>query len=168
MECSGIDSESLMLAIQLQHQDLDEFERSKKGKHRADEMMDSDVALEACRQELKEVATVASDHALCLSIADLDAPLIAQIMAQEEQAARDREFALRLSTNPNATPAAARPIIKKREQITLDPTSIQMSKMLSRFVLVGARLSSATSVAIAGKRASAPIGMSTVFSEEQM
>ncbi|KAF4992137.1 hypothetical protein FDECE_13808 [Fusarium decemcellulare] len=42
-----MDSESLMLAIQLQRQDLTLCEQSRKGKQRAGEVTDSDLALEA-------------------------------------------------------------------------------------------------------------------------
>ncbi|KAM6521653.1 hypothetical protein FSOLCH5_006409 [Fusarium solani] len=130
MDCCGIDSESLMLAIQLQRQDLEEFERSKKGKHREDEIIDSEVALQLCRQELEEMATPISDQALCISIAravESDALLIAEAKAAEEQAASDRAFALRLSGNPQATPTAdtTKTNEKKRPADHLDDASIE-------------------------------------------
>ncbi|KAL6352459.1 hypothetical protein LRP88_14226 [Fusarium phalaenopsidis] len=130
MDCCGIDSESLMLAIQLQYQDLDECEHSKKGKHREDEIIHSEVAIEACRQELEEMAAFLSDQAFCISIARAvksDALLIAEAKAAEEQAASDRAFALRLSGNPQATPAAdtTKANERKRPADHLDDASIE-------------------------------------------
>lgn len=138
MECCGLDTESLMLVIQLQRQDLDECEHSKKGKHREDEIIDSEVALELCRQELEEMAMIISDQALCISIAkavDSDALLIAEAKAAEEQAASDRAFALRLSGNPQATPATdtTKTNEKKRTADHLDDASIERFKLMNRF-----------------------------------
>lgn len=81
------------------------------------------VTLKACRRELEEMATLASNYAICRSIvqaAELHAPLIAEAVAQEEQAARDREFALRLSGNHCATPTAASRQINKAKQPAKD------------------------------------------------
>ncbi|UPK91804.1 hypothetical protein LCI18_002739 [Fusarium solani-melongenae] len=138
MDCCGIDGESLMLAIQLQRQDLDEYEHSKKGKHREDEIIDSEVALEACRKELEEMAAFLSDQAFCISIAravESDALLIAEAKAAEEQAASDRAFALRLSGNPKATPGAdtTKANEKKRPADHLDDASIERFKLMNRF-----------------------------------
>ncbi|RSL65566.1 hypothetical protein CEP53_003620 [Fusarium sp. AF-6] len=138
MECCGIDIESLMLAIQLQREDLEECEHAKKGKHREGEIIDSEVALEACRQELEEMATLISDQALCISIAkavESDALLIAEAKAAEELAVSDRALALRLSGNPQATPTTnnTKTNEKKRPADHLDDASIERFKLMNRF-----------------------------------
>lgn len=136
MDCCGIDTESLMLAIQLQRQDLDDCELLRKGKHREDEIIDSDVALETCRQELDEIATLISDQKLCISIAravESDAQLIAEVKTAEEQAASDRAFALRLSGNPHATPTTNLANENKRPADHLDDSSIERFKLMNRF-----------------------------------
>ncbi|RSL46883.1 hypothetical protein CEP51_015859 [Fusarium floridanum] len=95
---------------QLQCQDLTLLEQSRKGKQRLGETTDSDLALEACRHELESTAMLVSDRALSLSMARVvnsDARAIAKAQASEEQAARDREFALRLSRDPHAEPTPA-------------------------------------------------------------
>ncbi|RSL68039.1 hypothetical protein CEP54_002966 [Fusarium duplospermum] len=156
MECCGIDIDSLMLAIQLQRQDLEECEQSKKGKHRDDEIIDSEVALEACRQELEEMATLISDQALCISIAkavESDALLIAEAKAAEEQAASDRALALRLSGNPPATSTTGttKTNEKKRPADHLDDASIERFKLMNRFEPDHAESSSSFSPALVGE-----------------
>ncbi|KAI8722998.1 RING-type domain-containing protein [Fusarium sp. LHS14.1] len=131
-----MDHESLMLAIKLQFEDLDLCESSKKGKEREGEVLDADVALGACRHELEQMAEFASDHALCLSIAkavDLDATLIAELQAEEEQAARDREFARRLSRDPRATPPATTTTEKQVKDVK-DAISEKSKSMVARIV----------------------------------
>ncbi|WAO84812.1 Hypothetical protein NCS54_00204000 [Fusarium falciforme] len=153
MECLGMSSESLMLAIQLLLEDVELCEKSKKGKEREDEMLDCDVALQSCRDELEEMATTAtqaSDQALCLSIAEaveLDAALIAELMAQEEQAARDRQFALRLSINSSATPSPASSQTNSAEPPIndLDDSLIERFRLMNRFVPDYAESSSSAS-----------------------
>lgn len=135
MECCGIDIESLMLAIQLQREDLEQCEQAKKGKHREDEIIDSEVALEVWRQELEETSTLISDQALCISIAkavESDALLIAEAKAAEEQAVSDRALALRLSGNPPAA-ATTKTNEKKRPADHLDDASIERFKLMNRF-----------------------------------
>ncbi|KAM0344780.1 hypothetical protein ACHAPU_007155 [Fusarium lateritium] len=102
MECSY---SSLVLALELQRQDLDLLERSTKGKQRAGEYTDSELALKAYRHEIDDIAVHVSDRSLALSIAravDTDARLIAQVQAAEVEAEKDRQFAIRLSANPGA------------------------------------------------------------------
>lgn len=110
MDCFGTDSESLELAIQLQHQELNLWEQRKKGKQREGEVADPDLAAELCRHELETLATLVQDRILSLSIAravDSDSRVIAEAKAAEARAPRDRELALELSRNPNAKIAPA-------------------------------------------------------------
>ncbi|RKL29204.1 hypothetical protein BFJ72_g12113 [Fusarium proliferatum] len=100
-----MDTSSLMLALQLQHQDLSIWEQSKKGKQREGEVADSDLALEACRHELEMMTAQISDQVMALSIAravESDGQLIREAQLAEEQAAKDREYAVRLARDPSA------------------------------------------------------------------
>ncbi|KAG5753542.1 hypothetical protein H9Q70_003819 [Fusarium xylarioides] len=100
-----MDTLSLMLALQLQQQDLNLWEQSKKGKQRQGEVADSDLAFEACRHELELMTAQISDQVMALSIAravESDGQLIREAQLAEEQAVKDREYAVRLSRDPNA------------------------------------------------------------------
>ncbi|KAM0233003.1 hypothetical protein ACHAPO_007468 [Fusarium lateritium] len=95
-----MDDLSLMLALELQRQDLEVLGESLKGKQRAGEKTDLDIALEAYHDELEAVAIQAFDHTMALSIAravSSDAPIIAEAQEAEEQAERDHQFAMSLS-----------------------------------------------------------------------
>ncbi|KAF4967966.1 hypothetical protein FSARC_4578 [Fusarium sarcochroum] len=105
MELLGIDDASLMLAIQLQQEDLELWDKSRKGKYKEGEIPDSDLAFEAYRQELESFETLVSDQALSLSIAravETDQNILSVLAATDEQSSRDRDYALRLSDDPNA------------------------------------------------------------------
>ncbi|KAJ4266128.1 hypothetical protein NW762_004108 [Fusarium torreyae] len=105
MEPLGIDDASLMLAIQLQQEDLELWESSRKGKHKEGEIPDSELAFETYRQELESFQTLVSDQALSLSIAravEADQGILSALAATDEQSSKDHEYALRLSDDPNA------------------------------------------------------------------
>ncbi|KAF4986598.1 hypothetical protein FGRMN_10766 [Fusarium graminum] len=115
MDCS-----SLALALELQRQDLESWQRSSKGKQRAGEHTDSELALEAYRYEIDQIATYVSDRNLALSMAqavEKDARLIADLQAVEREAERDHQLALRLSTNPGAD---ATPTTKEEQNGEMD------------------------------------------------
>ncbi|KAG5799374.1 hypothetical protein H9Q69_001585 [Fusarium xylarioides] len=100
-----MDTSSLMLALQLQQQDLNLWKQSKKGKQHEGEVTDSDLAFEACRHELELMTAQISDQVMALSIAravESDGQLIREAQLAEEQAVKDREYAVRLSRDPNA------------------------------------------------------------------
>lgn len=118
-----MDRDSLMLAIQLQQQDLNSWGGSSKSKQRAGELSDADLAMQACCLELEAMATLISDHGLGLSIAqavEVDAGAITEIETVEKQASRDHEFAMRLSTDPHTTPLLIRPGDMQNEQSVND------------------------------------------------
>ncbi|KAJ4266129.1 hypothetical protein NW762_004109 [Fusarium torreyae] len=129
------DDESLRLAIQLQREDLELWE-ARKGKRRADaSSQDSDLILATCREELDAVESQLSDRALGRSIAnaveedDATAREIQTVTAAEQEAERDRRYALKLSVNPDARltlPEATQP----DEQPTLDDETIERLKDL--------------------------------------
>ncbi|RGP59664.1 ibr finger domain [Fusarium longipes] len=98
---------SLLLALQLQQQDLDRWERTMKGKQREGDVTDVELAFKACRHELEVMTTRISDHMLALSIAravESDGQAIREAQLAEEQAVRDREYALMLMKDPSARP----------------------------------------------------------------
>ncbi|EWY79541.1 hypothetical protein FOYG_17289 [Fusarium oxysporum NRRL 32931] len=113
-----MDSSSFILALQLQQQDLDLWEQSRKGKQREGELTDVDLAFEACRHELEAMTAQISDHILALSIAravDSDAQAIRKAQLAEEEAARDHTYALMLSDDPSAAPRPVTVEIKEEE-----------------------------------------------------
>ncbi|CAG9946053.1 unnamed protein product [Clonostachys rosea f. rosea IK726] len=143
MDRFGMDRESLILAIQLQCQDLTLLEQSRKGKQRLGETTDSDLALEACRHELESMAMLVSDRALSLSMAravNSDARAIAKARASEEQAARDREFAVRLSRDPHTepTPAEAKNEEEEWPADGVDDAWIEAFKSMDLFMPIAA------------------------------
>ncbi|KAF9773070.1 hypothetical protein IL306_009166 [Fusarium sp. DS 682] len=131
-----MDTSSLMLALLLQQQDLNLWERrSKKGKQREGELTDSDVAFEAYRHELEVMAAQISDQALALSIAravETDGQVIREAQLAEEQAARDREYAIRLSRDPSSTTRPAAVKEKKAQGVDeLDDDLIDILKSIN-------------------------------------
>src|SRR6478609_3194167 len=111
-----MDTSSLILALQLQQQDLKLWEQSRKGKQREGEVTDSDFALLACRQELELMTAQISDQVLALSIAravESDGQLIREAQLAEEQAVKDREYAIRLSGGPSAAAKSDAESVKK-------------------------------------------------------
>jgi hypothetical protein len=113
-----MDSWSFILALQLQQQDLDLWEQSRKGKQREGELPDGDLAFEACRHELEAMTAQISDHILALSIAgavDSDAHVIREAQLAKEQTARDHAYALMLSDDPSAAPGPVTVEIKEED-----------------------------------------------------
>ncbi|VTO87338.1 unnamed protein product [Fusarium graminearum] len=99
------------------------YSAAGKGKQRAGELMDSDLALEICRHEIQSMVTQVSDRVLAKSIAravDTDARVIGEAQLAEDQAARDRKFAIRLSSNPNARAGPAASNGKKAEEFVYE------------------------------------------------
>lgn len=89
-----IDQESLDLIIELQLQDAQSL---IKGKYRAGEAPDFELALECFNSELESLHVLLHDRAMTRSLARAvvsDADIIRELVHQEEQATRDREFAL--------------------------------------------------------------------------
>ncbi|KAL0944541.1 IBR finger domain-containing protein [Colletotrichum truncatum] len=110
MFCQDVDDETFHLIIRLQLEDLESIKRADKGKHKEDDLLDSDFAVEAYKLELKAGEQLASDRCMCKSIAKAnrqDGHIISSLVAQEKQAARDREAALRLSRGGLIHPGVA-------------------------------------------------------------
>ncbi|KAK1465719.1 IBR finger domain-containing protein [Colletotrichum melonis] len=95
-----VDDETLRLVLQMHLDDLESIRQSNKGKCRADEATDLDIAIETYKSEIEAHALLAADRRMCKSIAkanQTDARLINNLARQEDQAARDRAAAVRLS-----------------------------------------------------------------------
>lgn len=93
-----MDDETARLVFQLQLEDLQEVSSDSKGKQRAGEVTDFELALGCYRAELESGTAFVSDRHMCMSIASAvrwDGDVINDMMAQEEQAMADRGLALR-------------------------------------------------------------------------
>ncbi|PNP52635.1 hypothetical protein THARTR1_06800 [Trichoderma harzianum] len=96
-----LDEETLNLIIELQLQDAQNLIR---GKHRHGEQPDAELAMQLYCSELESLATTCSDHAMSRSMAHavlLDGDFIRNHLEEEQQAVRDREYAI------NGQPSAA-------------------------------------------------------------
>ncbi|KAI8156652.1 hypothetical protein K4K50_005429 [Colletotrichum sp. SAR 10_71] len=95
-----IDEETLHLVIQMQLEDLEHMKNCRKGKQKEGSLPDSEFAFETYQSELKTCEQRVSDRAMSRSIQKAtrtDGKLVTVFAAQERQAERDREIALRLS-----------------------------------------------------------------------
>ncbi|KAM5343529.1 hypothetical protein ACJ41O_012066 [Fusarium nematophilum] len=93
--------------------------------------------MEACRYELESMENLISDRSLSLSIAravEADGGVIAAARAAEDQAARDREFALRLSSNPRARPGRSRAKANKKAAATDDLDDEMIEKLKAMYI----------------------------------
>ncbi|KEZ45631.1 hypothetical protein SAPIO_CDS1988 [Scedosporium apiospermum] len=105
MSFQGLDPESLALVIELQ---LADIQSMAKGKHKAGEMRDDQLAMETYRRELTSMSQCIADRRLCDSMAravEQDADAIAAHTQIEEQAVNDRMEALRLDPELSKTAA---------------------------------------------------------------
>ncbi|KAL7960297.1 hypothetical protein V8C34DRAFT_321520 [Trichoderma compactum] len=103
-----IDQETLNLIIELQLQDA---------KHRQVEQSDAELALQLYCSELEPPATTYSDHAMSRSIAHAalsDGDFIRNHLEEEQQAVRDREYAI------NGQPSAIVPDITTPDTVIED------------------------------------------------
>ncbi|WQF80458.1 Putative Zinc finger, RING-type, E3 ubiquitin ligase RBR family, TRIAD [Colletotrichum destructivum] len=100
MFCHGVDDGTLQPILQMQHEDLEEFQRMSKGKHRENEPPDFELAKDCYKSELASQAQLVADRCMSKSIAraiQTDSEVISALVAQEKQAQRDREAALGVS-----------------------------------------------------------------------
>ncbi|TIC99841.1 ATP-dependent RNA helicase DEAH12, chloroplastic [Colletotrichum higginsianum] len=100
MFCHGVDDGTLQLILQMQQEDLEELQKMSKGKHRENEPPDFELAKDCYKSELASQAQLVADRCMSKSIAraiQTDSRAISALVAQEKQAQRDREAALRVS-----------------------------------------------------------------------
>lgn len=109
-----MDEATAMLVRQLQLEDLQELRKNAKGKKRADEPDDLQLAMSCYETELQALQALVKDREMGSSIANAvrdDAALIAEWKAQETQAAQDRSLALHWrnggATRPTNVPRSA-------------------------------------------------------------
>ncbi|CAK4030698.1 Hypothetical predicted protein [Lecanosticta acicola] len=89
--------EDVIAALMLQLADIDEYEATKKGKYKADDIPDLEVAYASYLDEIKAQLQILDDIKLAHSIANavsVDAEAIEEVVRAESQAQRDRQVAL--------------------------------------------------------------------------
>ena len=94
-ELELIDNATATLILQLQNRDIEELIHASKGKRRDAELSDVDLAVAIYQQELQEMNTILTDRSMGRSFTQAvisDAPLLRESVAEEDAAARDRDF----------------------------------------------------------------------------
>lgn len=120
-----MDEETALLISQIHLDDLQELSRTAKGKQRADEVDDLQLAMSCYEAELQAFQVFIKDKLMSSSIAKAvceDAPLIAELEAQEKQATEDRSLALHWHDG-----RASRPTNTMRRPPTEDEAESQQS-----------------------------------------
>ena len=95
----SMDDPCLIIALQLQLEDLEEFRRSRKGKGVEGDVNDEDLALDAYRAEVEAMYNLLHDSRVAQSIAravETDAEVISIAREDEARATRDRQLACTL------------------------------------------------------------------------
>ena len=118
-----MDSDSLSLIIRLQQEDVAELLGADKGKSKVDNVADFRVALESYEQCLDDVKTLVADETMARSLTQAvlrDGDTLTEVTNQEDLAASDRTFAMRLAgVRQGAVDAAAGPQVNKVDEDTL-------------------------------------------------
>ncbi|KAM3425403.1 IBR finger domain protein [Cercospora zeina] len=113
-----MDPLTLQAIVQMQLEDGGEVAANAKGKQREGTVSDAQVAMQMYMEDLKTCDTFLKDRAMAQSAAMAilqDGNLIAEAYRQEQQAARDREMALRLDARQQGNGStAAGPAPKQR------------------------------------------------------
>ncbi|KAH0526567.1 hypothetical protein TsFJ059_009870 [Trichoderma semiorbis] len=102
-----LDEDTLKVIIEIQ---LREAQDLVKGKHHEGEQPDTELAMQLYCHELESLATACSDQAMSRSIAHavlIDGDIIRNHLEEEQQAVRDREFAM--NRQPSAAVASTAP-----------------------------------------------------------
>ncbi|KAK0666973.1 hypothetical protein QBC41DRAFT_396779 [Cercophora samala] len=135
MDLGNLDPATLRLVVQMHLDDLNALGEtvSRKGKGRAGEKPDFDVAIEGYRDELLRASQLLSDEVISQSIARAviqDAGALQALEAEEQRAASDREMALQLSGMKNlskstafrpSTPAVDEETLRRLEALWITP-----------------------------------------------
>ncbi|KAL8908883.1 MAG: hypothetical protein Q9171_005280 [Xanthocarpia ochracea] len=94
-----IDDASAALILELQREDIEELQRSSKGKNREDEVSDIDLAVQLYHQDLEQTSAVLTDRCMSRSLARAviaDSALLTDVVKREDTFANDRLMAERL------------------------------------------------------------------------
>lgn len=108
METHGfadIDDASAALILQMQTDDVDELVARTKGKSKAGEVADNDLAMTMFRDDLENMSLIIADRKMGRSITravTMDAALLSNSVPREQVAADDRAVAQRLSGNKSS------------------------------------------------------------------
>lgn len=111
------DQETLNLIIELQLQDAKAL---IKGKHRAGEPPDRELAAELFKQELESLASFHADRAMCRSIAQAvlaDGEAIQDHVGAEQQVVADRNYALHGESSTGASGTALPDVVIDDEMV---------------------------------------------------
>ncbi|WEW58223.1 hypothetical protein PRK78_003691 [Emydomyces testavorans] len=98
-QADDIDDATAELIIMLQQEDLDALEQQKKGKGRADQLSDADLAEQLYIEELQRAGIAFADRRMAQSMARAlasDEAVLHEHQDQERAAGEDHEFARRL------------------------------------------------------------------------
>lgn len=128
---------SLRVALEMQLEDLNSLLFSSKGKQRQGEIPDFELALDSYKVEIESQLMLLGDREMCHSIASavrLDANIIKEFVAQEEEASSDRKLALKSSngvipvdSEPNTArkePGLEEDLLNKLETIYVSPPDL--------------------------------------------
>lgn len=130
-----IDPHSLQTIIQLQLQDSEELTANSKGKRREDDVTDDQLAMQMHVEELERYNAYLQDRSMAQSVAMAilqDGDFIATTFREEQQAARDRDFAMRL--DDTAAPREAERPRKMHKRNHKDPW--EDDEMLEKFTAI--------------------------------
>ncbi|KAI4244699.1 MAG: hypothetical protein L6R40_002903 [Gallowayella cf. fulva] len=95
-----IDDASAALILQLQREDVEDFQRSYKGKGRENVVFDVDIALQVFQQELQQTSDVLTDRCMSRSLARAviaDSAFLTDAVVREDAFANDKLVAERLN-----------------------------------------------------------------------
>ncbi|KAL8668523.1 MAG: hypothetical protein Q9168_006853 [Polycauliona sp. 1 TL-2023] len=94
-----VDDASMALILELQREDVEELQRSSKGKHREDDVADVDLAIQLFEQGIQQMTTLFADRCMSRSLAravTADSAILTDAVAREDAFTNDRLMAERI------------------------------------------------------------------------
>ena len=122
-----MDPETSELILNMQLQDLNELQDQQKGKQRAGEMTNLEIAIELQLEEVKQATIAFNDQQMCISIAraiDNDGHFIDSIREQENQIHQDQTLAQNLSDGTQNSSSIPHPNFEQENSETLSRLSL--------------------------------------------
>lgn len=114
-----VDPLTLQMIVQMQLQDSEELAGCSKGKQREGTVTDAQLAMQMYVEDLNNCDSYLQDRNMAQSVAMAilaDGEFIAEAFREEQQAARDREMAMRLDARDNRGDAGPAPKASKRSK----------------------------------------------------
>ncbi|KAL9029115.1 MAG: hypothetical protein Q9180_007070 [Flavoplaca navasiana] len=105
-----IDDASAALILELQREDMQELQRTSKGKRREDDVSDIDLAVGLFQEELDQTSTILADRCMSRSLARAvitDSAMLTDAVAGEDAFANDRMVAERLNDGDDVAECCA-------------------------------------------------------------